>query len=133
MGRKRFITLLLLLSVLHSCALPAKQNVSSITSNNYESLFQATIEAVHDIDFLVVTSDINSGMIVAEKHFTDNGAVTHRLHIEISSISQGIKVGFIFDDDSVSIEYDKNAYKVFKEALIKRAPFHLNVMYMMRK
>ena len=121
-------TILSLFFILHSCALSTERH-SRYTGGNYEDVFRAAIQAVHDIDFSVVTSDVNSGRIVAEKSVLDNekGVITRRLNIAVESTPGGIKVGITFDDQPVAIEDDKKPVREFVEALKKRAPVHLSV------
>jgi len=112
---------------MHSCGtLPEAGRDQRNAGSNYERIFRSAIRAVDDIGYSVAESDVNRGMIVAEKVVVDSerGTVTHRLNISIESAPVGIKVEVMSDD----AEGDNKPLKTYVEVLKKRAPADLNVV-----
>ncbi len=117
-----------LLVILNSCVLKTERNTRYARSN-YADIFQAAVQAVHDIDFSVVANDFKTGMIVAEKSFfeKEKSIIASHLNISVEPSSSGIKVLIKIFDESTEIEGRKKHLKEFVKALKKRAPAHLNV------
>lgn len=117
-----------LLFILNSCALQTERK-SRYAGRSYEKIFQAAVQAVHDINFLVVTNNFKSGMIVAEKSFSDNegNIVAHRLIVSVKSSSSGVRVMITSKSEFTGIKNDKKPLKEFVKALKKRTPAYLNV------
>lgn len=86
------------------------------------------MHAADDINFSVVSSDIESGVIVAEKPYITgdsmNSAV-YRLNISIKNVSAGVAVGVTSVAPPMASGDGKDSLQSFIKALRKRVPYHL--------
>ncbi len=131
MVNKKFFSIIALFFFLYSCGtLPETEQDFRHSGNSYEKVFQAALLSFPDIGFSVVSSDINSGVIVAEKAFvgSERSAFTHRLNILVESASMGVRVVVTSDNHPVAIEENNKPLKRYVEVLKKRAPAYLNVV-----
>lgn len=127
--KKAFFTIISLLFLLYSCGTLSKIGQGlRYDGSSYNKVFQSAIKAVDDIDFLVVSGDIDARFIVIEKSVYDRegGEIVHRLNISITPATNGVTVAIISDKELPVID-DKNYLKEFVEALTKRAPAGINV------
>jgi len=126
----KYLAVISLIFVLYSCGtLPETGQDFRYSGKSYEKVFQAVLESVPDINFSIVSNDINSGVIVAEKFVSDNenGEIRHRLDVAVETTARGVKVE-ITSDKQPSIDEDEDYLKKFVKVLKRRAPVYLNVV-----
>lgn len=105
-----------------SCASHRAQD-SLRQKSSYEKVFASALAALEDIRFSVVSSDINTGKIVAEKRLFRS---LHRLEINVEEVPKGVKVGIGSATPLEAKRETNNLAKEFSRALRKRVPSHLS-------
>ena len=101
-----------------SCA-PHRAQDSLRQESSYEKAFASALAALEDVQFSIVSSDIDTGKIVAEKRLFHS---LHRLEISVEEVPEGVKVGIGSVAPLEAKRETNNLAKEFSRALRKRVP-----------
>jgi hypothetical protein len=84
------VFIILLLGFMAACSITSRGIVRSPSS--YEEVFKAAIAAASDSDFLVTSSDIQTGSIVAVKRMDTGSDDVMRMHVMVNRVPTGTEV-----------------------------------------
>ena len=118
-----FVSIVSLTLLAMSCATLPRHG-SFRQKSSYEKLFASALLALEDVRFFVVSSDINTGKIMAEKR---NVSPPIRLAINMEVVLAGVKVLIESAAPLEARSKTNGPIKEFSRALRKRAPAHLSV------
>lgn len=119
----RVFTVIVLSTFVVSCQTTTRGILRSIT--NYEQVFRACVSAANEADFAVTSSDMNSGLIAAQKALL-SGNVT-RLTITVKQTQAGVEVEVAVIPQTGSIGFlpsvtPKGMFDRFVDALKRKVP-----------
>ncbi|MCR4284000.1 MAG: hypothetical protein NUV64_01610 [Parcubacteria group bacterium] len=96
-----------------------ERNFLRYENNDRAKVFQASMQALNDIGFSVISSDSNGGVIIAERSAFAVGMGVYRFNIFVNRSSSGsieVEVSFISPSMSLGkIDYIGNFIKALKE------------------
>lgn len=95
-----------------------ERNFLRYENNEHTKVFQASMQALNDIGFSVISSDSSGGVIIAERAAFAVGMGVYRFNIFVNRSSGGIEVEVSFISPSMSlgkVDYIGNFIKALKE------------------
>lgn len=104
-----------------SCATTTSGRLHS--SGSYENVFKACIQAASETNYGVTSTDMNAGLIVAERNlFGSSSAKVVRMNITVKQVSTGTEVGITVVPPPGTVGNIKASIDNFTEALKRKVP-----------